>query len=52
MTAEQQITKYRSGRIVNASNLAVEYGAFDVKMRGDPCGEIRKTWKMFLFSRD
>jgi hypothetical protein len=29
--------------IVNASNLAVEYGAFNMKMFGDPSSKIRKA---------
>jgi len=43
LATEQQIAKYRSARIVNASNLAVEHCAFNVKMFSDSCGKIRKA---------
>jgi hypothetical protein len=38
--------------LIHTCDFTVKDSAFDVKMRGDPCGEIRKTGKMFLFSRD
>jgi hypothetical protein len=36
LTAEKQITKDRPPIIIETSNLAIEHGAVNVKMLGDP----------------
>jgi hypothetical protein len=51
-TPEKQIKEDRPASIINASNLAVEYGAFNVQMFSDPCGEIREATEGISISGD
>jgi hypothetical protein len=47
---EQQITKHWPALIINASNLAVENGAFNFEVFSNPCSEIRKAAKRISVS--
>jgi hypothetical protein len=50
--SEKQIPKRRPAIFIEATNLAVEHGAFDSEMFGDPGGKLGETVKRVPVSRN
>jgi hypothetical protein len=50
--SENQISKGRSAGFIEAGNLAVENGAFDAKMFGNPSSQLRESPEHISVSRD